>query len=564
MSATWPTCCRVDRTVSGASTPPREPGAAPVSTPMSAFAASAVVTPLGLGQRRLLTACAMTAVLMQILDSTISIVALPYMQGSLSATMDQITWVLSSYIIVSAIMTAPVGWLANRFGRKNLFVFSMIGFTATSVLCGMAQTLEQMVAFRIIQGTFGAALAPLAQATMLDIYPFEQRAQAMAVFGIGIMVGPIMGPTLGGYLTDWFHWRWVFYVNLPFGILATFGLIFFMPRTSVRPELRFDFIGFGLLVLAIGSFQLMLDRGQGEDWFTSSEIIVCAVLAGLGFYLFIVHMFTTDRPLLPRGIFRDRNFVAAMLMMFCTGSIMMASSALLAPFLQKLSGYSPSEAGLLLAPRGMGTMVAMVLASRLGGRYVDQRKLMAFGLIGLGLTLHSMTTWTPEMPASMITTTLVIQGFCMGFIFNPMTVVTFATLPPQFRADAAALQNLARNSGAAIGIAVTSFMLTRNTQTAHADLVANITPFPRLTPMSEAAHRLLDPLTPRGAGLLDALITREAQIVAFANDYQLLSLMVLPPLLVLFFMRRPPTMAPARPAAAPVAPPAGRAVSAAE
>jgi len=527
--------------------------------PAAPLAAGAVVTPLGIVQRRLLTACAMTAVLMQILDSTISIVALPYMQGSLSATMDQITWVLSSYIIVSAIMTAPVGWLANRFGRKNLFLFSMIGFTASSVLCGMAQTLEQMVAFRIIQGTFGAALAPLAQATMLDIYPFEQRAQAMAIFGMGIMVGPIMGPTLGGYLTDWFHWRWVFYVNLPFGILATFGLLFFMPSTPQRPELKFDATGFAVLVLAIGSFQLMLDRGQGEDWFTSAEITACAVLAALGFYLFIVHMFTAEKPLIPRGIFQDRNFVAAMVMMFCTGSIMMASSALLAPFLQKLSGYPPSEAGLLLAPRGLGTMVAMVLASRLGGRYVDQRKLMGFGLIGLGLTLHSMTGWTPDMPSSLITTTLTIQGFCMGFIFNPMTVVTFATLPPQYRADAAALQNLARNSGAAIGIAVTSFMLTRNTQTAHADLAANITPFARLTPMSEQAHRLLDPTTARGAGLLDAMITREAQIVAFANDYQILSLMVVPPLLLLFFMHRPPQMMPvaapaAKPATAPLPP----------
>jgi DHA2 family multidrug resistance protein len=542
--------------------------AAPVST---------ATVPLGLAQRRLLTGCAMTAVLMQILDSTISITALPYMQGSLSATMDQITWVLSSYIIVSAIMTAPVGWLANRFGRKNLFIYSMIGFTATSVLCGMAQTLEQMVAFRILQGTFGAALAPLAQATMLDIYPFEQRAQAMAIFGLGIMVGPIMGPTLGGYLTDWFHWRWVFYVNVPFGILATFGLIFFMPNATARPEMKFDFIGFGVLALAIGSFQLMLDRGQGEDWFTSGEIIACAVLAGLGFYLFMVHMFTAEKPLIPRGVFKDRNYVASMAMMFCTGAILMASSALLAPFLQKLSGYPPSEAGMMLAPRGMGTMVAMVIASRLGGRYVDQRKLMAFGLLGLGLTLHSMTTWTPDMPSSLITTTLVIQGFCMGFIFNPMTVVAFATLPPQFRADAAALQNLSRNTGAAIGIAVTSFMLARNTQTAHADLAANITPFPRFTIGSEAAHRLLDPATTKGAGLLDSIITREATIVAFANDYQMLSLMVIPPLLLLFLMRRPPRVAPAMatkpaaPATAPAATPAanpaaspGRAVSAAE
>lgn len=508
---------------------------------------------MGIGQRRLLTGCAMTAVLMQILDSTIAITALPYMQGSLSATMDQITWVLSSYIIVSAIMTAPVGWLANRFGRKNVFVFAMIGFTCTSVLCGMAQTLEQMVAFRIIQGTFGAALAPLAQATMLDIYPFEQRAQAMAIFGLGIMIGPIMGPTLGGYLTDWFHWRWVFYVNIPFGILAAIGLILFMPRTPMRPELRFDWTGFAALALGIGAFQLMLDRGQGEDWFTSPEIIIEAVLATLGFYLFLVHMFTAEKPLIPRAIFKDRNFVAAMTMMFCTGCILMASSALLAPFLQKLAGYPPSEAGLTLAPRGMGTMVAMIMASRLGGRYVDQRKLMAFGLIGLGFTLHSMTGWSPDMSATTMTMTLVVQGFCMGFIFNPMTVVAFATLPAQFRADAAALQNLARNTGAAIGIAVTSFMLVRGAQEVHADIAAGVTPFHRGLQSSEAASRLLDTSTLKGISMLDQMIAREAQIVAFANDYQMLSLMVIPPLLLLLTMSRPPRVGPValRPSNAP-------------
>ena len=532
-----------------------------------ASTAGQATTQLRLGQRRLITGCAMTAVLMQILDSTIAITALPYMQGSLSATMDQITWVLSSYIIVSAIMTAPVGWLANRFGRKNLFICSMVGFTATSVLCGMAQSLEQMVAFRIIQGTFGAALAPLAQATMLDIYPFEQRAQAMAIFGLGIMVGPIMGPTLGGYLTDWFHWRWVFYVNVPFGIIATIGLLLFLPRAPVRPELRFDWTGFAALALAIGAFQLMLDRGQGEDWFHSPEVIIEAVLAALGFYLFLVHMFTAEKPLIPRELFRDRNFVAAMTMMFCTGAILMASSALLAPFLQKLAGYPPSTAGLTLAPRGMGTMVAMILASRLGGKYVDQRKLMAFGLLGLGATLHSMSSWAPDMSSTAMTTTLVLQGFSMGFIFNPMTVVAFATLPAHFRADAAAMQNLARNSGAAIGIAVTSFMLTRGTQEVHADIAAGVNPFHRGLHMGDAAQRLLDPSTAKGASMLDQIITREAQIVAFANDYRMLSVLVIPPLLLLLIMRRPPGVAPAPPAPAPApsSPPApGRAVSPAE
>ena len=523
-------------------------------------AQGAPVPPLRIGQRRVITACAMTATLMQILDSTIANVALPYMQGSLATTMDQITWVLSSYVITSAIMTAPVGWMANRFGRKNLFLASLVGFTLTSMLCGMAQTLEQMVVFRILQGTCGAALAPLSQSTMLDIYPFEQRAQAMAIFGLGIMLGPIMGPTLGGYLTDWFDWRWVFYVNLPFGIVATVGLFVFMPRTPVRPDLRFDWTGFLSLAIAIGSLQLMLDRGQGEDWFESPEIIIEAVVAVLFFYIFLVHMFTAEKPMLPVALFKDRNFTSAAIMFFCTGSILMASSALLAPFLQNLSGYPVSTAGLTMAPRGFGTMAAMIIASRLGGRYVDQRKLMAFGLTGLGITLYSMGEWTPDLSAAQMTTTLMIQGFCMGFIFNPMTVVAFVTLPAQYRSDAAALQNLARNTGAAIGVAITSFSLARSAQISHADIAAGITPFSRALQQGNAVQHLLDPTTTRGASLLDAIVTREAHIIAFANDYRMMCWMVIPPLLLLPFMRRPPTTAPAvarssAPAAKPAEPP---------
>ena len=241
--------------------------------------------------RGLITGCAMVATLMQALDSTIANVALPYMQGSLSATADQITWVLTSYIIAAAIMTAPVGWLAARFGRKNLFIACLAGFTVASMLCGAAQSLEQMVLFRLLQGMFGAALVPLSQATMLDIYPLEQRGQAMAIWGMGVMVGPILGPTLGGYLTEHYNWRWVFYVNLPFGMLAHGR----PARSSCRRRsptaaLRFDWTGFAVLALGLGALQLMLDRGQDQDWFGSREIIVEAVLAGLGFYLFVVHM----------------------------------------------------------------------------------------------------------------------------------------------------------------------------------------------------------------------------------------------------------------------------------
>ncbi len=249
--------------------------------------------------RLIITLCTVGATLMQALDQTIANVALPYMQGSLSATYDEITWVLTSYITAAAIMTAPVGWLASRFGRKYLFITCLVGFTITSMMCGAAQSLTQMVVFRLLQGVFGAALVPLSQSTMMDIYPIEQRGKAMAIWGVGVMVGPILGPTLGGYLTEMYNWRYVFYINLPFGILATLGLLFFMPRSFGNFNLRFDWIGFAVLSLGIGGLQMMLDRGQDQDWFTSTEIIAEAVLGGLGVYLFIVHMITAKKPFIP-------------------------------------------------------------------------------------------------------------------------------------------------------------------------------------------------------------------------------------------------------------------------
>src|ERR1044071_6848889 len=240
--------------------------------------------------RLIITLCTVGATLMQALDQTIANVALPYMQGSLSASFDEITWVLTSYITAAAIATAPVGWLAARFGRKYLFVACLTGFTITSMMCGAAQALEEMVLFRLFQGMFGAALVPLSQATMLDIYPAEQRGNAMAIWGVGVMIGPILGPTLGGYLTEMYNWRYVFYINLPFGILAALGLMVFMRDTGGEHRLRFDWLGFLVLSIGIGALQMMLDRGNQKDWFTSREIILETILGGLGIYLFLVHM----------------------------------------------------------------------------------------------------------------------------------------------------------------------------------------------------------------------------------------------------------------------------------
>ncbi len=487
--------------------------------------------------RGLITASAMLAMLMQTLDSTIANVALPYMQGGMSASSDEITWVLTSYVIAAAIMTAPVGWMARRFGRKRLFIACLTGFTVASMLCGAAQSLDQLVAFRLLQGMCGAAIAPLSQATMLDIYPFSKRAQAMAVFSMGVTMGPVMGPTLGGWLTDAYSWRFVFYVNLPFGILSVIGLTLFMKETPSQTGMRFSWYGFSMLALGCGALQLMLDRGQELDWFTSGEIVVEAVIAGLAFYLFVVHMMVADKPFLSLSLFKDRNFSSGMVMVFCVSSVLLSTSALLAPYLQNLAGYPVYTAGWAMAPRGLGTIMSMFVASRLGMR-VDQRKIMACGLLVLGWALYQMSTWTPDVTQEQMMLTLVLQGFSIGLVFNQMSVMAYTTLSPQLRGEGTALQSLARNIGSAIGISVTSFTLTRGVQVTHADISAGITPFNRVLQMGNYASRVLNPDTTHGAALLNDMIDHQAKIIAYNNDFRLMILTIVPPLLLLAFMRR--------------------------
>jgi len=502
----------------------------------------AVAPPDRVPHRLLITLCTVGATLMQALDQTIANVALPYMQGSLSATYDEITWVLTSYITAAAIMTAPVGWLAARFGRKYLFITCLIGFTATSMMCGAAQSLPQMVAFRILQGIFGAALVPLSQSTMMDIYPMEQRGQAMAIWGMGVMVGPILGPTLGGYLTEMYNWRYVFYINLPFGILATLGLLFFMPRSHPNFNLKFDWIGFGVLSLGIGGLQMMLDRGQDQDWFGSSEVIAELVLGLLGVYLFVVHMFTGKRPFIPPAIFRDRNFSAGVVMMFAAGTILVSSSSLMAPWLQNLANYPVETAGLVMAPRGIGTMSAMLIGGRLASK-IDARKLMAGGILALVWSIWEMTTWTPDVSEMRIALTITVQGAGLGFLFIPLQVLAFATLAPQYRTDGASLFSLFRNIGAAIGVSVTSSMLAHNTQVLHATIGAAVTPFNRALQDGGVVQRMWDPATQHGAALLDHVVNQQAQITAYVDDYKMMIFTTLPSLLLLLLMRKPRGMA---------------------
>jgi DHA2 family multidrug resistance protein len=493
--------------------------------------------------RWVITICCMIGTLMQALDSTIANVALPYMQGSLSASYDQITWVLTSYVVAAAIMTAPVGWMATRFGRKNLFIACLVGFTVSSMACGIATSLTEMVIDRLIQGAFGAALVPLSQSTMLDIYKPSERGSAMALWGMGVMVGPILGPTLGGYLTSLYTWRYVFFVNLPFGIVAVLGLMFFMAKRNQRPSSdHFDWLGFGVLSLGLAALQLMLDRGEELDWFGSTEIIGAAIIAIIGFYLFLVHMFTAEKPFIPRAAFADRNLNAGLITMFSVGLVLLASSALLAPYLQKLGNYPVATAGLVMAPRGIGTMAAMMIAGRTINK-VDARLMMFGGYVLLMISMWMMTTWLPSTSQFYIIETLIIQGFSLGLVFTPLQVVAFYTLSPKLRTQGTSLLSLTRNVGSAIGISITEAVQVHMMQYNHATIGAAITPFNRALQVGGTVSHMLNPATTEGAAILNAVIDRQASIIGYIDDFKLMMLLSLPAMLVLFLMKKPETQA---------------------
>jgi MFS transporter, DHA2 family, multidrug resistance protein len=486
--------------------------------------------------RKLITVCTMIATLMQALDSTIANVALPYMQGSLSTTSDQITWVLTSYIVAAAIMTSPVGWLSSRYGRKNFFIMCLAGFTIASMLCGVAQSLTQMVVFRLLQGVFGAALVPLSQSTMLDLYPIEQRGSAMAMWGMGVMVGPILGPTLGGYLTDMYNWRWVFFINLPFGVAAIVGLVFFLRDDHPRTHLSFDWTGFMVLSIGIGALQLLLDRGELLDWFSSKEIMFELLLTLLGLYLFVVHTALTPHSFISARIFKDINFSSGLVVMFAIGVVLLASSALLAPYLQIMSGYPVSQAGVLMVPRGLGTMVAMIFAGKLTSR-TDPRLLMLCGISCLAFSFWHMAQWTPAVTPFTLTWQTAVQGFGLGMVFIPLQVMAFATLPPQFRTDGTALFSLVRNVGSAVGVSVTSFMLAQNTQIAHSQLAEFVTPFNRML-QTGGSYLLWNSATVYGLAALNHEITYQALVIAYADDFMLMFWVSVPTALLLLLMRR--------------------------
>jgi len=432
--------------------------------------------PDALRRRRWLTVVVMMATIMQALDGTIANVALPNIQGSLSSTQEQVAWVITSYIVSAAIATPLAGFCAVRFGVRRILVGSVIGFTIASMLCGAAQTLPQLVAFRTLQGVCGAALVPLSQTLMMEAYPREEQGKAMAMWGVGTMLGPITGPTLGGWLTDEYSWRWVFYINLPVGILCAVGLMILIKNKASDTPRPFDLLGFTLLSIAIGTFQLMLDRGEQIDWFGSREIVIEAAVAGIAAAMFVIHMLTSDHPFLPRDLFRDRNLMLGIIFTAITGLLMIVTATLLPPFLQQLKGYPVFTTGVVMAPRGIGTMISMFMVSRLIGK-VDARWLIAIGLSLCGLSLYDMTQFSIDVSEGQVIWNGFMQGIGLGLVFPPLTTLAFATVPARIRTEGAAINALMRNLGASIGVAVLVAMLDRNTQINRSTLAEYLTPF---------------------------------------------------------------------------------------
>jgi MFS transporter, DHA2 family, multidrug resistance protein len=484
--------------------------------------------------RAAITIVVIVAALMQTLDTTITNVALPYIQGSVSASQDQIDWVLTAYITAAAIMTPPTGYLASRFGLKRLFVVSTAGFTVASMLCGMAHSLSQIVLFRFLQGTFGAAMVPLAQSVLVTIYPKERQGFAMALFALGTLVGPVLGPVLGGWLTEYYTWRYVFYINAPIGILCALGMVAILPETPQAADARLDWFGFGTLSVALGALQIFLDRGEIKDWFGSGEIIVEAIVACTAFYLFLVHTFSAKQPFVSPTLFRDRNFAAGVIFTAIIFVTLYASLALQPPYLQDLMNYPVFTAGLVMGPRGLGTMAAVPLVGRLVGK-VDTRILLGFGLILSAWAFYAMMGWTPDVSQQQIVTAGLIQGAGFGFLYVPLSAVTLSTLSPEQRTEGAGIYNLSRNVGSSVGISIVNALLTQNTQVNHADIVQHITAVNRAFENPVIAH-FWNPLTASGRAALDAVITQQAQIIAYIDDYKLLFIATLAafPLLAIF------------------------------
>ncbi|HEX5320906.1 MAG TPA: DHA2 family efflux MFS transporter permease subunit [Stellaceae bacterium] len=486
--------------------------------------------------RAAITISIMLSVIMRGLDNTIANVALAHIQGSLSASQEQVAWVLTSYIVSTAIAMPLTGWLAGRFGIKYIFLFSVIIFTVSSALCGAAANLPELVLFRVLQGFGSAALVPLSQATLLQINPPERHGQAMAVFSMGTILGPIAGPALGGWLTDSFGWRWVFYINMPVGVLSAIGIAIFIQESRPAHREPFDPFGFVSLSLAVGALQLVLDRGQIKDWFSSSEICIEATVGLLALYLLVVHTATaTDRSFINRELLKNTPFVAGTVLIFLIGITMNGTLALLPLMLQELMNYPVLTTGLAMASRGIGTMIGMFVVARLINR-VDVRTILGAGLVLIAVACWQMTEFSLLMDTRQVVMTGLIQGFGFGCTAVPLNMIALSNLPRHILTQGTAIRGLMRNLGGSVGIPILVAQLVANTQAVHSRLVEAV------RPDNPVWHALVAPysLTQRaGIAALNAEVTRQAAMVAYIDDFKLMMIISIASLPLILLLRPP-------------------------
>ena len=506
------------------------------------------VPALKVKNRPMLLIGVMAAMIMQTLDTTIANVALPHMEASLGATRDTITWVLTSYVLASAVVLPLSGWMVDQIGIRRMLLGSVSLFTLASMLCGAAQSLDQMVLFRVLQGLAGAFLGPLAQTVILDTSTAAERPRMMAIFTQGVMLGPISGPIIGGFLTDNYSWRWVFYVNLPVGLACFALLLLYLPKTA-RRERKIDLLGWSLIAIAVSSLQLVLDRGQDRDWFASPEIVIEALVCASCLWMAVVHLATARTPLFPMVMFRDRNFAIGLIFFGMMGLIMMSVMALLPGLLQQIYGYSPLQAGILLVPRGIGMLLSMMLFGRWLA-LIDARVQLGIGLLLMALSLWLMAHWSIDMPRTPIIISGLIQGVGLNLAFMPANMIAFATLPPRFRTDAAGLTMLMRNMGSSIGIAAATVLLARNVQVNHAELGGHLSS--AVLPFVGDMNSPLAPMTGPILGVADAMVNQQAVMIAYIDDFMIMSmgcLLVMPLLLLVKPGQRPTGLAAATAAA---------------
>jgi DHA2 family multidrug resistance protein len=492
----------------------------------------------GTPRHLLLTIVCVLATILQTLDTTIANIALPHIRGSLGASEDQVTWVVTSYVVAAAISTPAMGFLVGRFGRKRVYVISIVGFTIASVLCGASQSLGEVVAMRALQGAIGAFLVPISQSVILDLYPGERQALGIAAWGVGSIVGPIVGPTLGGYLTEYLSWPWVFYVNVPLGILSAIGIAVMLPQTNDRNPVRFDALGFVLIGVALSSLQLALDRGTMLDWFSSKEITAEFSIAALTFYLFLVHTFTTTRPLFNPQVFKDRNFVVGVTLAFVTNMAVFSLMTLVPLMMQTLMGYPVITTGIILLPRAFGSGVAMFVSGRMS-MMLEPRLVAALGLFGTAASLWQLSTFDLSVSDNILMLNGALQGLTVGMIAVPIMNIAFSRLDPKLRTDGTAIVSLTRNLSGSIGVSVCETMITRLTQVNHAQLsehISRFNPAMQSTAVLGAEHGQAIQM----AVGLNAEVSRQAAMIAYIDVYRLCAFILITTLILIPLMRGTP------------------------